>query len=246
MNTKLSFLATLIASCFCLASCEEFEITPSLTDDEIVEGLKEALRVGTDTSVTVLHRTNGYFADEAVKILLPPEAQVIKDNISILPGGSALIDEVVLKINRAAEDAAVEAKPIFVNAITSMTITDGLSILNGPDTAATSYLKTNTYSSLKDLFKPKIEASLAKPIVAGISAESSYKSLVDKYNSAANIANISPFHDYPIIENNSLSEHTTTKGLNGLFLKVSEEEKAIRNDPFAQVTDILRKVFSKD
>ena len=155
------------------------------------------------------------------------------------------MDAVVLKVNRAAEDAAVEAKPIFVDAITKMTVTDGLAIVNGADDAATSYLKTNTYSQLESSFQPKIATSLGKNIVAGVSAESAYASLINTYNNAVDVANLLPGNSYAKVTTNSLSAYTTQKALNGLFVKVAEEELAIRKDPVARVTDILKKVFAK-
>jgi len=234
--------------CLSFTACDKLDTlpVPDLSNDEVVQGLKEALRVGTDTSVTTLHKEDGYFADQAVKIFLPPEAQVIKENISLVPGGDQLVEALIKKINRSAEDAAVEAKPIFVDAITNITITDGLNILNGADTAATHYLKENTYNSLKDLFQPKIETSLSKPIIGGISAQSSYASLVNIYNDAAKIKNLIPLgKQYAIVQDTSLSAYTTKRALSGLFLKIADEEKAIRTDPIARVTDILKKVFSK-
>jgi len=229
-----------------MTSCEELGIDPALSQDEIVQGLKEALRVGTDTSVAILSKTDGYYKDAAVKILLPPEVQTIQSHLSALKLSGVvdpLIEQLVLKINRSAEDAASEAKPIFINAITNMTITDGLNILNGSDTAATSYLRSNTYTDLKNLFAPKIETSLSKPLVGDVSAASTYEQIVEKYNNAAKVANLLG-SNYPII-NPSLGDYVTGKALTGLFVKVADEEKAIRTDPVARVTEILKKVFSK-
>ncbi len=128
-----------------------------LTTSEIVAGLKEALIVGTDKSADILGMTNGYYQDEMVKILLPPEADVIVSNLNKIPGGSQLVEDVLLRINRAAEDAAKEAKPIFVNSIKSMNITDAVDILRGNDNAATAYLRRTTYNDLFDLYRPKIK-----------------------------------------------------------------------------------------
>jgi hypothetical protein len=206
--------------------------------------LREALNVGTDTSVTVLNKVDGYFRDEAVKILLPTEAQVMYANISKVPGLSELIlplmDNTILAMNRAAEDAATEAKPIFVNAIKGITISDGFTILNGSDTSATTYLRGETYDSLFQKFQPKIDASLVKPLVAGVSAQSIYSSLISAYNNASLNGLL-----FDKVATNSLSTHVTQKGLNGLFLKVADQEKQIRKDPIAQVTELLKKVFGK-
>ncbi len=219
-------------------------VDKTLTNDEAIAGLKEALVVGTDTSVTILNKVDGYLKDEAVKILLPPEAQVMYTNLSKVPLASAaitaLMDQTILAMNRAAEDAASEAKPIFVDAITGISIGDGLSIVKGNDSAATTYLRGKTYDSLFVTFQPKINASLAKPLVGGLSAESIYSDLIDAYNSASINGLL-----YDRVQTNSLSKHVTQKGLNGLFLKVALEEKAIRKDPLARVTELLQKVFGK-
>lgn len=234
-----------------MMSCDDLAdtIVPGLSQEEVVAGLKEALRVGTDTSVSNLNRENGYYMDEVIKIMLPPEVEMIQQNLNALDISSLvqpLVDELVLQINRSAEDAAAEAKPIFVNAITDMTIADGWAILNGSDTSATSYLRGATFEELKALFKPKIENSLSKPLLGNISASSTYSQIVEKYNAAASLANQLPFGSkkYTIV-NPSLSDYTTDKALNGLFIKVADEEKAIRTDPVARVTEILQKVFGR-
>lgn len=209
-----------------------------LSEDEIISGLREALNHGTDTAVSRLSIADGYFGDELVKILLPEEAKPVYDVVEMLP--TDIIDKTVLAINRAAEDAAVEAKPIFINAITELTISDGLNILHGNDTAATHYLRNHTYEELFAAFKPKIETSLSKDIVFGLSAEELYGDLIDYYNTGSLNGLL-----YDEITTNSLSEHTTRKALNGLFLKVGGEEKLIREDPAHRVTDILEKVFAE-
>lgn len=234
-------LSTILISCTKEQIDQALGKVPSeLSNEEVIQGLKEALNVGTDTSVTILNKVDGYFKDEAVKILLPPEAVVVYDRLSSIPGGSILLDNTILAMNRAAEDAAKDAKPIFVNAITGITIADGFSILNGADTSATHYLKGATFDSLFVTFQPKIDNSLSKPLVLGLSAQSTYSNLINAYNTASLNGIL-----WPKITTNSLSEHVTQKGLNGLFLKVSEQEKKIRKDPIAQVTDILKKVFGK-
>lgn len=226
-----------------LASCTEDEINNilsngELSNEEIIAGLKSALNVGTDTSVTTLNRLDGYYKDAAVKILLPEEAQVIYNNIGKIPGGDILVEETVKSLNRAAEDAAIEAKPIFIDAITGITISDGLGILRGTDTAATSYLKGKTFSPLTAAFAPKIDISLNKKLIGNISANSAYNDLIKAYNDAS-IGGLL----FPKITTNTLSEHVTKRALDGLFKKVADEEIAIRKDPLARVNDILKKVF---
>src|SRR5680860_384333 len=137
------------------------ENTP-LSQSEVINGLKEALIVGTNKSAEILGVTDGYYKDEMVKILLPPEADIIVKNIGKIPGGNELLEDVLLKINRAAEDAVSEAKPIFVNSIKSITIADAFGILKGENNAATVYLRKTTYNQLFDLYRPKIRASVEK------------------------------------------------------------------------------------
>lgn len=226
-----------------LSSCDELSllepIEEGLSNDDIVAGLKEALEVGTDTSVAKLNVTDGYFKDAAVKILLPEEAQPVYDRLNSIPGISTLLDETILSINRAAEDAAIEAKPIFVSAITGMTIDDGLGILFGDDTAATAYLRTNTNDSLFAAFQPRIENSLSKDLIGNLSAEELYSRLINTYNDAS----LNGFL-WDKINSNSLSEHTTRRALRGLFMKVGEQETDIRENPVERVTDLLEEVFA--
>ncbi|MCD4794623.1 MAG: DUF4197 domain-containing protein [Bacteroidales bacterium] len=208
-----------------------------LTDSEIIAGLKEALIEGTVSSVKVLNATDGYFKDNAVKILLPPEANVIVENIQKVPGiGQKTIDDLVFKINRAAEDAASEAKPIFIDAVKSMTIQDGMTILKGSNTAATNYLKSKTYNKLVSKFAPKINTSLNKKLVGNVSAGSAWTKTTSLYNKVA------PIIGKPKVTTD-LGAYVTKKALNGLFLKVGEEEKKIRANPYAYVSEIIKKVF---
>ncbi len=238
----------LILSLIGLVSCAELLTvinSTSSTSSSVsnTAGLKEALRVGIGNTVTKVSKTNGYFSDAAIKILLPPEAQVVVKNLKLIPGGETLVNDVVIRLNRAAEDAAVEAKPIFVNAITSMSIADATGILFGNNDAATVYLKQKTYSQLKTAFQPKIKASLDKPLVANVSTNQSWSKLVGAYNKVANttagkIANLTPV-------NVSLDAYVTEKALSGMFVKLAAEEKAIRLDPAARVNSVLKTVFGQ-
>jgi hypothetical protein len=249
---KKAILSIGLASLLFFSSCDVLmEIlnsaggTTALTQSEIVEGLKKALVIGAETSSKTLNATDGYFRDKVVKILLPPEANVIVENLSKVPGlGQKTIDDVVLKINRAAEDAAIEAKPIFIDAITTMTVTDGMNILQGKSThktgfdstAATMYLKDKTYSKLVASFSPKINASLDKKIVGNVSTVSAWTSMTGIYNKVA------PFIGKPKVTTD-LGAYVTKKALDGLFYKVGLEEKKIRKDPFKYASDIIKKVF---
>lgn len=244
LRFPIIFLLTIV-----LSSCAELmqiaqqtldEERP-LTQSEIIAGLKEALVVGTNKSVDLLGATDGYYKDEIVKILLPPEADIIVDNIGRVPGGQQLLEDVLLRINRAAEDAVTEAKPIFVNSIKSMTINDAVGILRGENNAATMYLHRTTYDDLFRLYQPKIQVSLDKKLVGNISTAQSWNTLTSKWNEVARsvvgqVAGLKPVEV-------SLDEYLTGKALDGLFFKIEQEEKLIRKDPAARITALLRRVF---
>jgi hypothetical protein len=251
LKIKTAILSTLLVTT--IIGCSELEKvmseagkygvqTPTtkdiLTNGEIIKGLKDALVYGADSAVGRLTKKNGYFGDAALKILLPKEAKPIYEQVQKVTILNGLLDDAVLSVNRAAEDAASDAKPIFLNAIRSMTITEGMSILKGSDTAATHYLREKTFQQLYNAFKPKINASLDKKYVNNVSAESTYKKVIDSYNKASLNGML-----WSKIQNNSLSEHTTQKALQGLFSKVASEEKLIRENPMHRVTDILKRVF---
>jgi hypothetical protein len=250
---KLIIYISLISGFNCLSSCDVLnEVAkqqgikiptslPSsipLTNEEVIKGLKSALNVGIDSSVFSLNRVNGYLGNALIKLALPPEAQPIISNLAKVPGGQKLLEDAIIAINKAAEDAAPQAKTIFVNAITSMSIQDGFNILKGQPNAATTFLKNNTYTQLTNAFSPKINASLSKPLVMGYSAQKAYQTLIDGYNLASLNGML-----FPTVKQNSLATYTTQKALDGLFLKLEQEEKLIRQDPMHQVTEILKRVF---
>lgn len=217
------------------------QTSQALTEADVINGLKEALKVGATNAAGRLSATNGYYGDLTVKIPLPEEAKVIVDNISKIPGGDKLIEDVVLSINRSAEDAAREAAPIFINSVTQMTVSDAFGILKGSDNAATQYLRTTTYNDLYNLYKPKISLSTGKDLVAGISARESWTALTDKWNLLANsvagkLAGFKPVKT-------DLDDFLTRKALDGLFLKMEGEELKIRKDVSARITPILQRVF---
>lgn len=231
---------------FLLSSCDilnqVMQQTPVLSKAEIAEGLKEALRVGTDTAVSRLAKRNGFYENPQHAISLPPEADIIVKNIGRIPlVGDAVLEETKKLINRSAENAVRSASPIFVDAIRNMSITDALGILNGSDSAATSYLRETTYKKLFNSFKPKIEASLNKKLVGNISAESSYDKLITNYNKVANL----PLSGLDAVKENSLSNFVTRKALRSLFIRVAEEESDIRHDASARVNEKLKKVFGE-
>lgn len=245
MKTKhlLPLLFVFLSSCAELTQLAQQTLGENapLTQTEIIAGLKEALGRGANNSAGILGKTDGYYKDDLVKILLPPEADVIVDNVKKIPGGEDLVEDVLLQINRAAEDAAKEAAPIFLNSIKSMTISDAIGILNGENNAATQYLHKTTYNQLFDLYRPKIKSSVEKEMVGGISTKESWDSLTGKYNKIANsvagqFAGLKPV-------NTELEDYLTTKALDGLFLKIADEEKLIRENPAARVSDLLKRVF---
>lgn len=200
----------------------------SLTNDEIVSGLKEALSVGAKNSANKLSAVDGFFANAAIKVLMPPEAQKVEKALRAA-GMGKLVDNAILSMNRAAEDASKSAAPIFVNAITSMSITDALNILKGSDTAATGYLRGKTTAALTSAFRPVIDTALQKT-----AATSYWKTVFDAYNKLPTTFNkINP----------DLAGYVTEKSLSGMFYQVAQEEQKIRKDPAARVTDILKKVF---
>lgn len=242
---KRAFL--LVAVMVILAGCAELLTvlqsagTLPLTEVEVIAGLKEALTTGAKNSAQRLSVENGYYGDAAIKIFLPDEAKVIVDNISRIPGGDQLVQDVILRINRAAEDAAKEVAPIFVTSITQMSVQDAFGILNGPDNAATNYLRSTTFDGLYALYKPKIQASTEKKIVGNISTKDSWVALTTKWNTLANslagrLANLKPV-------NTNLDDFLTNKALTGMFLKVEVEELKIRKDVSARVTPLLQRVF---
>ncbi|MBY0535406.1 MAG: DUF4197 domain-containing protein [Chitinophagaceae bacterium] len=202
--------------------------TTGLSTEEIVSGLKEALSVGAKNSATKLSSLDGFFANATIKVLMPPEAKKVESTLRAAGMGD-LVDKAILSMNRAAEEASKSAAPIFVDAIKTMSIQDALGILKGADTAATSYLKGKTTPALTAAFKPVIDAALQKT-----DATKYWKTVFDTYNKLP-----TTFKKV----NSDLSGYVTEKALYGMFFQVSEEEKKIRKDPAARVSDILKKVF---
>jgi hypothetical protein len=198
-----------------------------LSKTEIVSGLKEALSRGAQKSSAKLSMTDGFFKDAAVKILLPKEVQNAENKMRAL-GMGKLIDNAVLSMNRAAEDASRQAAPIFLAAIQKMTIEDALNILKGSDTAATSYLRGATTPRLIAAFRPIVEESLQK-----VKATKYWNDVFKTYNR---------FTDKPV--DTDINSYVTTQALNGLFYYVAQEEENIRKNPAARVNDILKKVFA--
>lgn len=199
-----------------------------LTNADIVAGLKEALSVGTQNSTIKLSAVDGFFKNAAIKILMPEEAKRVESTLRNL-GMGELVDNAVLSMNRAAEDAAHGAGNIFFNAIKQMTISDAVGILKGGDFAATNYFKTKTTDALTQSFKPVIQQSLSK-----VNATKYWGDVVSVYNQ---------FSSRKI--ETDLSAYVTQKAMDGIFFQLGLEEQKIRKDPVARTTELLKRVFSK-
>ncbi len=200
----------------------------SLSNDEIIAGLKEALSVGAQNSSSKLSSLDGFFANAAIKVLMPAEAKKVETTLRNA-GMGQMVDDAILSMNRAAEEASKSAAPIFIDAIKQMGIQDALSILRGTDTAATSYLKGRTLPALTTAFRPVIDEALQKT-----GATKHWKTVFETYNKL-------PTTFKKI--NTDLSGYVTDKALTGLFYQVAIEEQQIRKNPAARVNDILKKVF---
>jgi hypothetical protein len=243
--TKLVFTVLTFIMIIFIASCQNLDLskipqipdvklpgqkTP-LTEAKVIQGLKEALKIGSGNSVVKANKKNGFFGDSRIKIPFPKDAEFVKNAVQSVPIiGPKLVDTLILKLNRAAENAAMKAKPILVDAITKITIKDAMNILKGSNNAATMYLKSNAYNQLAKAFKPGIQKSLED-----VGAQNAWKSLTTKYNSLPVTNKV----------NTDLAQYTTEKALDGLFTLVADEELKIRKDPVARVTDILKEVFGK-
>ena len=199
----------------------------NLSSAEVVQGLKDALRVGTDSSTYHLALLDGFYKDDMIKILMPPEAQKLEKTLRGVGLGS-IVDKAVLSMNRSAEDATKYVGDIFLNSIKQMSIQDAFGILRGNDRAATDYLKRTTSAQLTAAFKPVVSKSLQFT-----DATKYWKDVFTAYNR---------FSNTPV--NTNLTDYVTQKALDGLFYHIGLEEQKIRKDPAARVTDILKKVFA--
>lgn len=197
------------------------------TSLEIGNGLKQALEIGTGKSSDQLSTVNGFFSNAAVKILFPPEAQKAERTLRSI-GLGKLADNVILSLNRAAEDAAKEAKPIFVSAIKQMTLQDVTNILLGSQDAATLYFKRTTTQQLSAKFSPVIQTSLNK-----VGATKYYTDAATAYNRVPFVSKINP----------DITNYVTQRAIEGLFFEIAKEELNIRQNLSARTTPLLQKVF---
>lgn len=199
-----------------------------LSNADIANGLKEALDKGIDKQVSKLTQTDGFYKNEAVKILLPDELKKVDTKLRAI-GLSTLADEGLKVLNRAAEDAVKEATPIFIDAVKQMTFTDVKNILLGTDSAATAYLQKTTSTALYSKFNPIIKNSFSK-----VGADKVWTNIITKYNSIPLVTKINP----------DLTDYTTNEAMEGVFKMIAVEEKEIRTNLNARTSDLLQKVFA--
>jgi hypothetical protein len=198
-----------------------------LTEKDAADGIKEALVNGTGQSVKVVSIQDGYWGNPEIKIPFPAEAQEMESKLRAIGMGKK-VDEFNVSMNRAAEKAAIEAKPIFVAAIKGMTVKDAINIVKGADNAATMYLKNATTPELIGKFQPVIKTSLDN-----VNATKYWTDLITMYNKIPLVKKMNP----------NLSDYVTRKAIDGLFIMIAKEELKIRKDPMARTTELLRKVF---
>ncbi|MEO8769906.1 MAG: DUF4197 domain-containing protein [Ferruginibacter sp.] len=227
-------MLTLLFAIVTLASCDVINQLPTTTggtgvsESEAGDGIKEALAQGLAKAVLQLNSTDGFFKSELYKILLPPDAKKIENTLRDI-GLNSMVDKAILQINRGAEDAAGYAKPIFVDAIKSMTLSDAIGLVRNGDTSATHFFREKTTDKLFAAFLPVIKSSLDK-----VQGTKYYADMVNKYNSfPATFNKLNP----------DLAGFVTTKATEALFQLVAKEELNIRNNFAARTTDLLKKVF---
>lgn len=206
--------------------------TGSLTNDEVIAGLKEALGKGAEQSVLKGSALDGFWKNEAIRIPFPPEAEKMKSTLMRI-GMSKQVDEFELTLNRAAEEAAKEALPVLRDAVLGMSVGDGFAILKGSDNAATNYLRDKTSTQLTERFRPIVERATQK-----VALTSYWTPLASGYNKAGTLTGQKAVDP-------DLDAYVTQKAIDGLFVLIAQEEARIRKDPMARTTDLLRRVFGK-
>ena len=200
-----------------------------LSEQDAVSGIREALVKGTADAVAMVSKPDGYFMNPQIKIPFPEEARSVETKLRSI-GFGAKVDELILTINRAAEDASKSAQPIFISAIRGMNISDALDIVKGKNDAATQYLAKTTTPELRNKFSPVIKASLDK-----VDATRLWEEVITVYNQIPFVARQNP----------DLAAYVTDKAISGMFIMIAKEELKIRQDPAARSTEILKKVFGK-
>ncbi len=234
-KTYINFLIILILTGPCVLNAQIMNDAKKMVDqgnagfseNEAADGIKEALVKGTGRSVELVSRQDGYFGNPEIKIPFPPEAKIMESKLRSIGMGKQ-VDEAVLTMNRAAEDASKDAKDIFLEAIKNMSIKDAIDIVKGNNDAGTRYLQKTTSPQLKERFHPTIKSSLDK-----VEATKHWEDLVKAYNKIPFVKKMNP----------NLTEYVTGKAIDGLFIMIAKEEDKIRKDPMAQTSDLLKKVF---
>jgi hypothetical protein len=233
MNKVIIFALVICAACTtaqinqAISDASKMAGEKPLTTAEVGQGLKEALVNGISKGSDLVSQVDGYFKNPEIKIPFPPDVKKVEDRLRQIGLGNE-VDKFVLTLNRGAEDAAKEAKPIFIAAIKQMTIDDAWAILKGEPDAATQYLKRTTSPLLKEKFMPVIQASLDK-----VNATKYYADIINKYNSIPLVQKVNP----------DLNEYATELAMQGLFTMIAKEEKNIRQDPVARTSELLKRVF---
>jgi hypothetical protein len=234
-NTLILALGLSLAACDTLNSLSSNLPTgtgtkPGLTNDEVISGLKEALNVGIKNAVGLTSKTDGFWKNDLIKLPFPEDAMKVREK-AMEWGMTSQVEKFESTLNRAAEEATKEALPIFVDAIKGMSISDGFSILNGGNGAATKFLRDNTTSKLTTAFAPKV-----KTAIATVKLTDYWNPIMTRYNTAMNITGGQKV-------NPDLEAYVTERAILGLFKLVEIEENKIRQDPAARVSDLLSKVF---
>lgn len=233
---SISLISIGLTSCDVLNEAAEIlvidsgESTPALTNDEVISGLKEALNIGIKNSVDLTSVQDGFLGNAEIRLSFPEDAIKVKEK-ALSWGLDNQVEKFETNLNRAAEEATKEALPIFKDAILGMSISDGFSILNGGEGAATRFLKDRTTAQLVTAFSPKVEAAISK-----VKLTDYWEPIINKYNGAMTLTGGEKI-------NPDLNEYVTERAITGLFLMVEKEENKIRQDPIARVTSLLQKVF---
>ncbi|WP_370087921.1 DUF4197 domain-containing protein [Ekhidna sp.] len=232
-TAKILFMAMLFLGCTAQqiqSITDAIGYEEGLTTEQVVSGLKEALVKGTTSGTQKVSKVDGYLKNPNIKIPFPPDIQKVENTLRDVGLGSQ-VDRFVTTLNRGAEEAAKEAKPIFVNAIKQMTINDAWNILQGSDKeAATNYLKKTTSDELRSMFSPVVKRALDQT-----KATKYYADVINSYNKIPLVEDVNP----------DLESYATEKAMEGLFYMIAEEEKKIRANPAARTTDLLKKVFKE-
>lgn len=201
----------------------------TLSNEEVVKGLKEALSVGAGNASGLASKLDGFYGNSRIIIPWPEEAAEMKAKL-VKMGMQKKITEFEMSLNRAAEEAAKSAVPVFTAAVFNMSVNDGFAILNGTDTAATNYLRKTTYDPLTEKFLPIVKEAIEK-----VEVTKYWNPLVKAYNAVPGVKKQNP----------DLDQYVTNKAINGLMVLIADEEIKIRKDPMARVTDLLKNVFGK-